>query len=80
MEEKKDIALSTKIILVGMCVVSMLFMGFFTFLNRIDAGDSVSKAFQSGLAVFALLFVLGLFAFCLAAIITKTIEQEQQKK
>lgn len=80
MEEKKDIALSTKIILAGMCIVPMLFMGFFTFFNRIDAGDSVSDAFHAGFAVFALLFVLGIFLFCLATIITKTMEQEQKKK
>lgn len=80
MEEKKDIALSTKIILAGMCIVPMLFMGLFTFFNRIDAGDSVSKAFESGFAVFALLFVLGIFLFCLATIMTKTIEQEQKNK
>ena len=80
MEEKKDIALSTKIILVGMCIVPMLFMGLFTFFNRIDAGDSVSNAFQAAFTVFALLFVLGIFAFCLATIITTTMEQEQKKK
>ena len=37
MEEKKDISLSTKIILVGMSFVPVVFSGFLTYFNRIDA-------------------------------------------
>ena len=49
MEQKKDIALSTKIILVGMSFVPVVFSGFLTYFNRIDAGDSVNDAFEAAL-------------------------------
>jgi len=80
MEEKKDIALSTKIILIGMCIAPMFFMGLFTFFNRIDAGDSVSDAFASAFGVFALLMVLGLFAFNFISILVMAMEQEQKRR
>lgn len=63
MEEKKDIALSTKMILIGICFVSMFLMGFFTYFTRIDAGYSVNDAFQAAFAVFITLLILGIFAF-----------------
>lgn len=34
MEEKKDISLSTKIILVGMSFVPVVFSGFLTYFNK----------------------------------------------
>ena len=63
MEEKKDISLSTKIILVGMCLISIFFMGIFTYFTRIDAGYNVNDAFQAAFAVFITLLIVGIFAF-----------------
>lgn len=80
MEAKKDISLSTKIILVGMSFVSMFFMGYLTYFNRINAGDSVSDAFDAAFAVFIILFLTWIFAFCFVFAIAELIEQEQKSK
>lgn len=80
MEEKKDIALSTKMILIGMCLIPIVFSGFFTYLNRIDAGDSVNDAFEAAFAVFIILLLTGIFAFCCVFAIAELIEQEQKSK
>lgn len=65
MEEKKDIALSTKMILIGMCLIPIVFSGFFTYLNRIDAGDNVSDAFEAAFVVFTVFLIVAIFAFLL---------------
>jgi hypothetical protein len=80
MEQKKDIALSTKIILVGMSFVPVVFSGFLTYFNRIDAGDSVNDAFEAAFAVFIILLLTGIFAFCCVFAIAELIEQEQKSK
>ena len=71
MEQKRDIALSTKIILTGMCLIPMFFMGLYTYFNRIDAGDSVSDAFDAAFAVFIILFLTGIFMFTFIFAITE---------
>lgn len=80
MEEKKDIALSTKMILIGMCLIPVVFLGFLTYFNRIDAGDSVNDAFEAAFAVFIILFLTGIFAFCFVFAVAKLTEQEQKSK
>ena len=78
MEQKKDIALSTKIILIGMCLISIFFMAVFTYFTRIDAGYSINDAFQAAFAVFITLLILGIFAFCFIFGIAELIEQKQK--
>ena len=80
MEQKKDIALSTKIILIGMCLISIFFMAVFTYFTRIDADYSVNDAFQAAFAVFITLLILGIFAFCFIFGITELIEQKQKSQ
>ena len=80
MEEKKDISLSTKMILIGTCLTPIVFSGFFTYLNRINAGDSVNDAFEAAFAVFIILLLTGIFAFCCVFAIAELIEQEQKSK
>lgn len=80
MEAKKDVALSTKMILIGMCLTPVVFSGIFTYLNRIDAGDSVSDAFEAAFAVFTVFLIVAIFAFCFVFAIAELIEQEQKSK
>lgn len=80
MEEKKDIALSTKMILIGMCLIPIVFSGFSTYLNRIDAGDNVSDAFEAAFVVFTVFLIVAIFAFCFIFGIAKLTEQEQKSK
>ena len=79
MEQKRDISLSTKIILIGMCVIPMFFMGFFTYFTRIDAGYSVNDAFQAAFAVFITLLILGIFAFAFVFGIAELSSHKKQE-
>lgn len=74
-----NVALSTKIILVGMCLVPMFFMGLYTYLNRIDAGDSVSDAFDAAFAVFIILFLTGIFMFTFVFAIAELSSHKKQE-
>lgn len=80
MEEKKDVSLSTKIILAVMCFIPMFFMGYLTYFNRIDAGDSVNDAFEAAFAVFFILLLTGSFVFTFIFGVAELIEQEQKSK
>lgn len=79
MEQKRDVALSTKIILVGMCIIPMFFMGLYTYLNRIDAGYSVNDAFQAAFVVFTILLILGIFAFAFVFGIAELSSHKKQE-
>ena len=61
-------------------IILAVFLGFLTYFNRIDAGDSVNDAFEAAFAVFIILFLTGIFAFCFVFAVAKLTEQEQKSK
>ena len=76
--KRKILRYLQKIILIGMCLISIFFMAVFTYFTRIDAGYSVNDAFQAAFAVFITLLILGIFAFCFIFGIAELIEQKQK--